>query len=369
MQRVLQVLPALDSGGVEYYILDLMNSLAKKQPDKTFYIVSAGGKLVDHFAPNIVHETLPLNKKNPLAFYRCLKGLGEICEKYSIERLHVHSRLPAWVCYLVSKKYNISYSSTYHGIHGHKNALKKWYNTAMLRGDFVIAISDFVKNHLEAVYPVETENKIIEIFEGVDTEHFDSAQYSEQDRLDLYNRFNIPFFHKLIFMPGRFSKSKGHKILLDALVGFDDITVVFAGKHDEKNRYVQNLKKFCAQHNIDAKFFDTVEDVRLFYYSAHVVINNSQKPEAFGRVMAEALAMTCDLIATNIGGAIELTKNGKFCSFIAPGNVEILKEALKKCMDQNPSTLKIKKSMREFIRQNYNFSTMVCAYEKRIYKL
>ena len=369
MQRVLQVLPALDSGGVEYYILDLMNALAKKHPDKTFYVVSAGGKLVGHFAPNIVHETLPLNKKNPFAFYRSLKGLEAICEKYSIERLHVHSRLPAWLCYFIAKKHNIPYSSTYHGIHGHKNALKKWYNTAMLRGDFVIAISRFVKNHLEDVYSLETENKIIEIFEGVDTEHFDPAQYSEQDRLDLYNQFNIPFFHKLIFMPGRFSKSKGHKILLEALVGLDDITVIFAGKHDEKNRYLQSLKKFCVQHNIDAKFFDTVEDVRLFYYSAHAVINNSQKPEAFGRVMAEALAMACNLIATNIGGAIELTKNGKFCSFIEPGNVEGLKDALKKCMDQTPRNLKAKKSMRQFIRQNYSFSTMISSYEKCIYKV
>jgi glycosyltransferase involved in cell wall biosynthesis len=360
MRNVLQILPALESGGVEYYVIDLLNAVARQYPDKTFYVVSAGGRLVARFEKNIVHETIPFDKRAPWAIYKNSKALTYLCEKHAIEHMHVHSRAPAWACYLVSKHLKISYSSTYHGIHSCHNFLKRWYNSGLLKGDFVIAISNFIEKHLQENYPSLNKDKIIKIVEGIDTEHFDKENFSAQDRLDLYNKLGIPFYHRLIFMPGRFTKSKGQLLLLEALNGMDDVSVIFAGKQDQNEKYVDKIKQYCVDHKIHAHFLPSVEDVRLYYFAAHIVVNNSQKPEAFGRTIAESLCMETPLITTYFGGAIELTNQGQNAFCIEKSNVLALREKIQEILDKNPKDLEsMLQRGRQYIRQNYNFKTMV----------
>lgn len=360
MRNVLQILPALESGGVEYYVVDFLNNLARQYPHKTFYVASAGGSLVLQFEKNIVHETISFDKRLPWSIYKNSKALQRLCQKYNIEHMHVHSRAPAWACYLVYKNTGITYSATYHGLHSHHNFLKKWYNSGLLRGDFVIAISAFIEKHLQETYKTIPADKIVKILEGVDTEYFDKENFSAQERLDLYNTLGIPFYHRLIFMPGRFTKNKGQFILLEALKGIDDVSVVFAGKQDKNEKYVETIKKYCSDHKISAYFLPAVEDVRLYYYAAHIVINNSQKPEAFGRTIAESLCMEKPLITTYLGGAIELTNRGQNAFCIEKNDSVALKNKIKEILTLVPKDLEpMLQNGREHMCKHYNFKTMV----------
>lgn len=369
MRNVLQILPALESGGVEYYVVDLLNALARQYPHKTFYVASAGGSLVLKLEKNIVHEVIPFDRRSPWAIYKNSLALKEICEKYAIEHMHVHSRSPAWACYRVSKQTKISYSSTYHGLHSHDNFFKKWYNSGLLRGDFVVAISAFIENHLVETYPLLVKEKIIKIVEGVDTEYFDKENFSEQDRLDLYNKLGIPFYHRLIFMPGRFTKNKGQSVLLEALKNVHDISVIFAGKYEENDQYVEKLKQYCLENEISAHFLQAVDDVRLYYFAAHIVINNSQKPEAFGRTIAESLCMERPLITRYLGGAIELTDQGKNAFCICTGDAVSLSDKIIEILSKSPQIfLPMLQNGRQYVRLHYNFKTMIQKIIFEVYK-
>jgi glycosyltransferase involved in cell wall biosynthesis len=369
MRNVLQILPALESGGVEYYVVDLLNAIARQYPDKTFYVTSAGGRLVLKLEKNIVHEIIPFDRRSPWAIYKNSLALKVICEKYAIEHMHVHSRAPAWACYVVSKQTKISYSSTYHGIHSHYNVFKKWYNSGLLRGDFVIAISAFIENHLGETYPLLAKGKIVKIVEGIDPEYFDKENFSEQDRLDLYNKLGIPFYHRLIFMPGRFTKSKGQRLLLEALKNVHDVSVIFAGKYEKNDHYVAKLKQYCLENEIHAHFLQAVDDVRLYYFAAHIVVNNSQKPEAFGRTIAESLSMERPLITTYLGGAIELTDQGKNAFCLSRGDTVSLTDKIIEILSKPPQIfLPMLEKGRQYVRLHYNFKTMIQKIISEVYK-
>ena len=57
------------------------------------------------------------------------------------------------------------------------------------------------------------------------------------------------------------------------------------------------------------------------YASGHVLVSaNQAKPEAFGRSMAEALAMDCPVIATRFGGALDIVREGRDGWLVEPGD-------------------------------------------------
>ena len=53
------------------------------------------------------------------------------------------------VCILGIKGSEIPFITTFHGTYGTENLFKKKYNSVMVKGDYVIAISKFIKMHIE----------------------------------------------------------------------------------------------------------------------------------------------------------------------------------------------------------------------------
>ena len=66
--NLLQIVPALDSGGVEQGTIDVANYLAVGGMKN--YIISNGGKMLSYLnKKNVEHFTLPVNKKNLLQMF------------------------------------------------------------------------------------------------------------------------------------------------------------------------------------------------------------------------------------------------------------------------------------------------------------
>ena len=61
--KLMQILPSLESGGVEQGTLDLANYLATLEIKN--YITSNGGRMLSHLnKKNVIHHTLPVHSKN-----------------------------------------------------------------------------------------------------------------------------------------------------------------------------------------------------------------------------------------------------------------------------------------------------------------
>lgn len=77
--------------------------------------------------------------------------------------------------------------------------------------------------------------------------------------------------------------------------------------------YYQQLKKFCKDQRIEqlVEFINFVTDIENYMQASDIVIHTSNKPEPFGRVVAEALILGKKVIASDQGGPAEIIENGK----------------------------------------------------------
>ena len=94
---ILQVLPDLNSGGVEKGTLEVNKYLTEK--GHRSIVISNGGRMVDKLInDNGEHYKLAVGKKTFLTLFTIPKLISFI-KMNKIDVVHARSRLPAWVCY------------------------------------------------------------------------------------------------------------------------------------------------------------------------------------------------------------------------------------------------------------------------------
>ena len=98
---VLQVLPALNAGGVERGTLEIGKALVEN--GHRSLVMSGGGRMVEQLlAEGSEHFSWPIGKKN-LWTLRLIWQLRRFLKTQKVDVLHLRSRMPAWVGYLAWK--------------------------------------------------------------------------------------------------------------------------------------------------------------------------------------------------------------------------------------------------------------------------
>ena len=101
--NVLQILPSLDSGGVERGTIDLANYLSS---NKIFnHIISNGGRMeIELNTEYSQHYNLSVNSKNLFLYPYLAKKIDKYIKNHNINLIHVRSRGPSWILKFVQKK-------------------------------------------------------------------------------------------------------------------------------------------------------------------------------------------------------------------------------------------------------------------------
>ena len=331
---VIQVLPALNSGGVERGTLEISEYLVKKGWRSV--VISSGGKLVNRLTRNgTKHINLETNTKNPLKWSNLRKKLKNVFEDEKPDIIHVRSRVPAWTAGKVAKKMNIPLISTIHGRHLASSLLKKYYNSASVNADKIIAISDYVKNNILKNNP-EKKDIIKVIHRGADIEMFNPENIPTSRIIQISEMLQLPDEAKIIMLPARPSSWKGHEILIKSFssINNENIICIMPGADDD-GHYVTNLRNLAKKYNVLGKmvFLPFLDDLPAAYMLADVVVAPSLKPEPFGRVIIEAQAMGRPVIAFDHGGASESIKNNITGLLVEPKNEKELGNAIEKLIN------------------------------------
>lgn len=326
---VLQILPSLESGGVERGTIDIARAL--KNDGFTSLVASKGGVLVYQLREQgIEHITLPLHSKNPITIYRNIKRLVEVIKKYKIDIVHVRSRAPMWSAHYACKKTATKLVSTVHGTYSlkfwrwEKFSLKRIYNEIMLKADKVIVVSEFIKGYLAENYPIYRADKTITVNRGADLNYFNAKKVSMNRVIDLSKKWALPEDKKLILMPARFTSWKGHEFLIDALAKVrGEFFCAMVGSDHGHKKYRKKLEQKIVDAGLSGKvrIVGICKDMPAAYALSHFVVFPSVRPEAFGRISIEAQACQKIVIATNIGGARDTIINGKTGFLVEPFDV------------------------------------------------
>lgn len=363
---IMQVLPSLEMGGVERGAVEI--AVALQQKGMPNIVISAGGKMVPALEKiGVEHITLPVDTKNPIRMWLNAIKIAKIARKKQVGLMHVRSRAPAWSVKWASEKTGIPFITTFHGFYGLKPRwFKLFYNRVMTQGKKIIAVSDFIAQHIIKEYEVNP-NKIVRIHRGADVNYFNPERVSVKQVSDVFNQFQIPLGMPVISLVGRLSGWKGHLVLLKALsmMRNKEVVCLFIGSKGGKTLMDEIKRQMdLLPQETRVQIIETCSDMPAAYALSDIVVSASTLPETFGRVAVEAGAMGRIVVATNHGGSCETVIDGKTGFLVPPNDAKALADKLDMVLEMSASERqKIQEAALQHIRKN--FSTEVMA-EKTI---
>jgi glycosyltransferase involved in cell wall biosynthesis len=293
-------------------------------------VVSGGGRLVDQLKKDgSEHIKRSIGSKSPMALLHILP-LRRFIVKNRVDILHLRSRMPAWIGYIVWKSLprhrRPVLVTTFHGFYS-VNA----YSAIMARGEGVIAISKSIKKHILENYDRVTNVKLI--FRGVDTEYFDpeNIELSRQRRLE--KSWALDRSRRVLMLPGRLTRWKGQQFFLKSLlhVLHPSFTAVMVGDTSDNQGYTAELEEFIEKNGLAgrAHLVGHCSDMPAAFMLADIVLSTSSlEPEAFGRTTVEAMAMGRPVIATAHGGSLETVIDEENGWLVAPSDEEGLAKSI-----------------------------------------
>lgn len=310
---VVQILPALEVGGVEKGTLEVAAALVKR--GHRSLVISAGGRLVmDLAAQGSEHITLPIGEKSLLTL-RHIRRLREILATEKVSILHSRSRLPAWISYLAWKSMAINnrprFVTTVHGPYT-VNA----YSKIMTRGERVIAISEYIRDYIINNYPDINVDRIELIYRGVSCEEFPYGYRPSTGWLVDWNRQHPQLAGKFIVtLPARVTRWKGHEDFLELIRlavarGLPVHGLVAGGPPHGKEAFFRSLQTTTEKTGIRncVTFLGHRNDLKEILAISDVIFSLARTPEAFGRTALEALSIGKPVIAYDHGGAAEILR-------------------------------------------------------------
>ena len=325
---VLQVLPALGTGGVERGTVEMTEAIA--QSGGVALVASAGGPQ----EPAIRraggrHITLPLDTKSPWAIWRNAGRLAAVIRAERVVIVHARSRAPAWSAWLACRRTGAHFMTTHHGTYSEGFPLKRRYNRVMALGERVIAASRFIAELIQQRHGTDPD-RIRVIPRGVDTAVFDPDAVSPDRIARLAKAWRLPDGMPTVLLPGRLRTWKGQSVLLDAVARMANRNVgcVLVGGGDKRitRRLIQQAERLGIADRL--RMAGNTDDMPAALMLADVVIHASTEPEAFGRVVIEAQAMARLVIASDLGGPVETVDDGETGWRVPPGDVDALARAI-----------------------------------------
>ena len=219
--------------------------------------------------------------------------------------------------------------------------------------DAVTTPSQDLKNKLIKIYNLPDE-KITVIPNIIDTNHFRPLSRMRDDQ-----PFNI-------LHVGRFERAKGVITLIKAFIEFAKIgtecKLINVGQaRGSSFAECHELLKSSGMIN-KVKFTGIVsyEDLPRYYADADVVVVASEIYESFSYTVAQAMACSKPVIASNIGGIPETLDSGRLGLLFEPGNINSLFEKLSYVY--NNQVRDISKVAREYAVNNFSFEKLGTIY-------
>lgn len=308
---VAQILPELNSGGVERGTLEVSRELVSR--GYRSIVISSGGSMVSQFEDHgAEHVTLPVSKKSPLTF-RSAWPLRDALKSLRPDILHARSRVPAWVSVsamrFLPENQRPHFVTTCHGLYSVNR-----YSRVMTAGERVIAISETVEDYVLRNYPHVDRSRLVRVYRGVDPNEFPRGYAPTKEWSEAFFReFPICRDRTLITLPGRLTRYKGHPKFLEMMSRLktempDAIGLIVGGRDPRRRRYAEELEQIVRDKSLDnVVFTGNRSDIRDIYAISNVVVSCSIKPpEAFGRTTLEALSLGTPVVGFDQSGPGEI---------------------------------------------------------------
>ncbi|MFA7607651.1 MAG: glycosyltransferase family 4 protein [Rhodocyclaceae bacterium] len=310
---VVQMLPALDSGGVERGTLEIARALV--EAGHRSVVISAGGRLVETLiAEGSEHVCLPVHRKSLRSLWQ-VRPLRECLAGLAPDVVHARSRVPAWLAWLALRGWQggrrPAFVTTVHGLYSVNR-----YSAIMTRGERVVAVSGTAREYVLAHYPACPPERIEVIHRGVSAQAFPAGYRPDTDWLQAWQAAWPQLAgRKVLTLPGRITRLKGHESfirLMAALKAAGEPVhgLIVGGAEARKQPYLAELQAAVQAAGLaqDISFTGLRSDIRDVFSVSDLVLSLSSQPESFGRTALEALSLGVPVVGWDHGGIGEILR-------------------------------------------------------------
>ncbi|MBE0583416.1 MAG: glycosyltransferase family 4 protein [Desulfofustis sp.] len=364
---VVQMLPELDSGGVERGTLEIGRHLAGCRHRS--FVISGGGRLVKQLvAEGSRHVDWKVGIKSPLTLKYVLP-LRRFLKNEQIDILHLRSRMPAWIGYIawksLPKKYRPTLVTTFHGFYSVNR-----YSAIMTKGEGIIAISKSIEQHIREAYRVNKGIRLI--FRGVDKDIFDPAAIDSSRTERLRKAWQVDGSRPVIILPGRMTRLKGQDVFVKALALMSNTRyqALLIGDTKDNPKFTEELNDLIKEHQLAERLslVGYCDDMPAALLLADIVVSaSSNEPEAFGRTTIEAMAMGKAVVATAHGGSLETVTPGRTGWLVTPGDAGDLARALDEALQSPEQRAVYGRAGRELVNSTFTMKQM-CEETEALYR-
>jgi len=210
------------------------------------------------------------------------------------------------------------------------------YQKKLQNFDFYLPISTYMEKRL--IKEGIPKNKVKVIYNLTDFKRFLKLKSSKK---------KIP---KILYL-GPYTKPKGPQIIIEAL---KKIKLPYEANFYGYGSLKQYLLREVTKNELNVKIHDKIsyKDIPKIIGNHDIVIFPSLVGEAFGRVALEACAAGKIVIASKIGGVVDIIEHNKTGYLFTPGSVNKLKKIIERVL-KNKSSIK-KKLMRTSIKNKFS---------------
>ena len=364
--NLVQIIPSLESGGVERGAVDTANFLSEKKIKN--FIITSGGKMIKELDDTFTHvHQLPVASKNFFIYPFIARKINQFIKANNINIVHVRSRGPAWMINFMSKN-NIKTISTFHNVYGGSSYLKKMYNKGLSKMDYLVAISEYVKETIVKKYNIEGNN-ILVINRGIDTEYLNKPLDTKK-KDEILNTHQINTAKKIILFPARVTSWKGQLEFIDVLkkINIQNILVLFAG--DTKNEsYTRLVKDKIIQAGLTGvcKILGSInnDEMQTLYQIADLSVSFPLRAEGFGRTISESLYSNTPVLAFNYGGVKNQLENLSDLFKVKPHDYQTLPLRIEMLLNiTDDQKKKVLQDAQSVIKKKFSKKNMVNQYMK-----
>jgi len=353
--NILQILPELVVGGVETGVVDFTSELIKR--GHKAIIVSNGGPLVERLeAMGAKHYKLAVHKKSLFTILKCIRELRKILKEESVDVVHARSRVPAIIAIFAVrpltgcnlKSHLPVFVTTCHGYYSNHI-----FSKPMSWGRFVIVSSNIIAMHMMEDFGVPLE-RIKFIPRGVDISKFEFIPPSKRENKNL-----------TIGVIGRITPIKGHNLFIRAVSkvvrAMPGTKIIIIGQPpQDKEIYLKQLKILAERLNISdsVEFLGHRQDIPELLSGIDLLVLPSVGHEAFGRVVIEAQAAGTPVVATRVGGVVDIIEDRKSGLLVSPGSVGQLADAMLEVLKDKKLAENISLAARKNVEEKFTLSAM-----------
>jgi len=338
---VVQVLPALEGGGVERGTLEVARELVRR--GHSSIVISAGGRMVAELErEGSEHITWTIGAKSLLTL-RYVSKLRDLLVERRVDILHARSRLPAWIAWLAWRGMDPAtrphFVTTVHGLYSVNR-----YSAVMTRGERVIAVSDTVKDYISANYPSVDPACITVIYRGIDPEEFPFGYQPAAHWLaQWYAQYPQLKGKYVITIPGRLTRLKGHEDFIELMArlksaGLDVHGLIVGGEDPRRRAYAAELHRAVAVRGLGdhITFTGQRDDMREIYAASNLVLSLSTQPESFGRTVLESISIGVPVLCYDHGGVGEICRAMFPAGLVPMGNIDEMAARVERFFGKTP---------------------------------